>query len=126
MPRIITNCAILILLSAASVRANPPAELWLYYPTNFQVDENVPKLDAIWRRAAKAGYTHILLADSKFAKLGDLGGMERRYFANVEKTKKLAAELKLTIVPTVFHVGYSSALLWHDPNLAEGLPAKDL
>jgi hypothetical protein len=39
--------------------------------------------------------------------------------------KELAAELGLTVVPTLFPVGYSNSLLWHDPNLAEGLPVKD-
>jgi len=105
--------------------ANTPMELWLYYPNNFQANENNQKLEAIWRRAAKAGYTKILLTDSKFAKLGDLGGMERQYFSNVEKAKKLAAELKIELVPTMFDIGYSNNMLWHDPNLAEGLPVKE-
>jgi len=71
------------------------------------------------------GYTKILLTDSKFAKLGDLGGMEKQYFGNVEKAKKLAGELKLELVPAMFDIGYSNNMLWHDPNLAEGLPVKD-
>src|ERR1041384_2016908 len=100
-------------------------ELWLYYPTNFQANDVITKLEPIWRRAAKAGYTKVLVADSKFAKLGDLGGMEKVYFGNVEKAKKLATELKLELVPAVCDIGYSNNLLWHDPNLAEGLPVKD-
>src|SRR5256885_13657204 len=103
----------------------PAPALWFYYPTNLQIDQNVSKLEPIWRRAAAAGYSHVLLADSKFAKLGDLQGAEKRYFANVDRVKKLAAELKLQIVPAVFDIGYSNALLWHDPNLAEGLPVKE-
>src|SRR5207248_655826 len=80
-------------------------ELWLYYPTNFQANETIGKLEPIWRRAAKAGYSKVLMADSKFAKLGDLGGMEKQYFGNVEKAKKLAEELKLELVPAVFDIG---------------------
>src|SRR5688572_31574947 len=112
--------------------AVPPAraaggapELWLYYPTNFQVDANVEQAQQLWSRAAKAGYTHVLLADSKLAKLGDLGDMTPRYTKNVQQAKRIAAELKLTLIPAVFHVGYSNSMLWHDPNLAEGLPVKD-
>jgi hypothetical protein len=112
-----------------SLRAQPaPApsadarELWLYYPTNLQVAGNVDKLEPVWARAAKAGYTHVLLADSKFAKLGDVPD---HYFKNLERAKQVAARLKLTLVPAVFPVGYSNDLLWHDPNLAEGLPVKD-
>ncbi len=102
--------------------AEGPKELWLYYPTNFAVDENVDKLEKIWRRAAAAGYTHVLLGDSKFARLKD---MEARYFKNVERAKKLGAELKLQIVPGIFSIGYSDDLLSNDVNLAEGLPVKD-
>ncbi|HEV8379424.1 MAG TPA: hypothetical protein VGP99_11290 [Tepidisphaeraceae bacterium] len=119
-------CASLVALTInrATVAAEQ-YELWLYYPTNFQPKESIAKLEPIWRRAAKAGYTKILLPDSKFAKLGDLGGMEKQYFGNVEKAKKLAEELKLELVPAMFDIGYSNNLLWHDPNLAEGLPVKD-
>jgi hypothetical protein len=97
-------------------------ERWLYCQTNLQTDANVEALDVLWRRAAKAGYTGVLLADSKLAKLADVPG---NYVKNVQKVKALAAELKIKVIPAVFHVGYSNAMLWHDPNLAEGLPVKD-
>jgi hypothetical protein len=86
------------------------------------VEKNVDALDALMRRAAKAGYSHLLLADSKFHKLGD---MDARYFKAVDRVKALAAELRLEIVPALFPVGYSDGLLWHDPNLAEALPVRD-
>jgi hypothetical protein len=108
------------LLVTASVHAQ--RQLWLYYPTNLLVEKNVDKLAEIWKRAADSGYTHVLLADSKFSRLGQ---MDKRYFDNVERTKKIAAELKLTIVPAMFSVGYSNDLLNVDPNLAEGLAVKD-
>lgn len=116
---------VIVLFLIGSRAWGRPGELWLYYSTNLQVDENVDKLEQVWRRAAKAGYTHVLLADSKFARLGDLGDMERRYFANIARVKTIAAELNLQLVPALFHVGYSNSMLWHDPNLAEGLPVKD-
>src|SRR5882724_2523607 len=97
---------VLLLLCCVSARAAEPAarEMWLYYPANLLVDQNIDKLQQIWGRAAGAGYTHILLADSKFSRLNV---MDKRYFANVERTKKIAAELKLRIVPAVFQIGYS-------------------
>jgi hypothetical protein len=51
--------------------------------------------------------------------------MDKRYFQNLDRAKKIAADLKLELVPAVFHIGYSNTMLWHDPNLAEGLPVKD-
>ena len=117
--------ALLATCLAAPARAadrQPPAELWLYYPTNLLVEANLDKVQDVWSRAAKAGYTHVLLADSKFARLGTL---DKRYFANVDRVKRLAADLKLTLVPALFPVGYSNDLLAADPNLAEGLPVRD-
>ena len=80
-------------------------ELWLYQATNLLVDKNVDALGTIWSRASAAGYTHVLLHDSKFSRLGE---MDARYFKNVERVKKLAAELTLEIVPGLFSVGYSN------------------
>jgi hypothetical protein len=112
--------AFLLLLAVRSPAA--PLEQWVYVSRNLWVDKNVDDLEALFRRAATAGYTHVLLADSKFAKLGD---MDARYFKNIERVKKLAADLKLQIVPAVFPVGYSNDILWHDPNLIEALPVRD-
>lgn len=106
-------------------RAAEKPELWFYYPVNLQVAENVSKLEGVWRRAAAAGYTHVLLTDSKFAKLGDLGDMEKTYFGHVERVKRLADELHLQLVPALYEIGWSNSLLWHNPSLAEGLPVKD-
>jgi hypothetical protein len=117
--------SLLLLRPTTAQETQVKPELWLYSPTNLQVTGNVDKLRELWGRAAKAGYTKILLADSKMAKLGDLGGMEKVYAANTEKVKKIAEELKLEIVPALFNIGYSNNMLWHDPNLAEGLPVRD-
>jgi hypothetical protein len=112
------------LVGTAFHAANSPGphQLWLYCPTNLLVDGNVDKLEVLWRRAAKVGYSHVLLGDTKFCVLEN---MPERYFHNVERVKKLAAELKIEIVPGVFPIGWSNALLAHDPNLAEGLPVRD-
>jgi len=109
-------------LSASNLASAAPLQRWIYCSKNLWVDTNVDELDILFRRAAKAGYTHVLLADSKFSKLGD---MDARYFRNIERIRKLAAELKLEIVPALFSIGYSNDLLWHDPNLIEALPVRD-
>lgn len=96
-------------------------EKWLYCPTNLLVDKNVDGLESLWKRASASGYTHVLLADSKFSRLEE---MDPRYFKNVERVKRIAAELHLEIVPAVFPIGYSNDFLHHDPNLIEALPVK--
>jgi hypothetical protein len=51
--------------------------------------------------------------------------MSKPYMSNIDRVKQIAKDLKLEIVPALFNIGYSNNLLWHDPNLAEGLPVKD-
>ena len=114
----------LFLLPLSCVQQARAADLerWLYCSKNLWVDKNVDDLESLFRRAAQSGYTHVLLTDSKFAKLGD---MDARYFRNIERVKKFAKELRLEIVPALFPVGYSNDILWHDPNLIEALPVRD-
>src|SRR3954470_17494975 len=113
---------VLIVLFALPLRSAVPMQQWLYLQNNLLVDKNIDEMATLFARAAKAGYTHVLLADSKSSKLAD---MDARYFKNVDRVKKLAAENHLEIVPALFSVGYSNDLLWHDPNLIEGLPVRD-
>jgi hypothetical protein len=113
---------VLVALLAPVARAQEKPALWLYCPTNLLPKENVDKIEQLWKRAAAAGYTHVLLADSKFSRLDDL---PRDYFRNCERVKQVARELKIEIVPALFPVGYSNDILSQDPNLAEGLPVKD-
>jgi len=113
----------IILGLANGVLAEPASmQRWVYCSQNLWVDKNVDDLETLWRRAAKAGYTHVLLSDSKFARLAD---MDARYFRNVARLKGLASELGLEIVPALFSVGYSNDLLCHDPNLIEAMPVRD-
>ncbi len=96
---------------------------WLYYPVNLWVNSNVTNLALVLNRAAVAGYTHLLLSDSKFSHLGD---MDARYFANVNYIRNVASSLGIEIVPAVFPVGYSNDLLFNDPNLIEALPVTNV
>ena len=105
-----------------SAGISAPLQRWIYCSQNLWVDKNMDQLEALFQRAAKAGYTHVLLADSKFSKLGE---MDARYFKNVERVKKAAADARLELVPALFSIGYSNDLLWHDPNLIEAMPVQD-
>src|ERR1043166_1972924 len=120
----ILKFVLFFLLLTCTARGGRAAALekWIYCSDNLWVDKNIDDLEGLLRRAAKAGYTHVLLSDSKFSKLGDMDG---RYFRNIERVKKIAAELKLEIVPALFSIGYSNDLLWHDPNLIEAMPVRD-
>lgn len=57
-------------------------------------------------------------------KLNILDRVPEHYFKNATRFRVPCRELKLEIIPTVASFGYSSGILAHDPNLAEGLPAR--
>ena len=117
-------CLVVCGLMPSLTRAAEPLELrWVYLQQNLQVAENLPKIEAILRRAAKSGYNGVVLADYK---LNILDRVPDHYFKNAAKFRDLCRELKLEIIPTVAGFGYSSGILAHDPNLAEGLPARDV
>jgi hypothetical protein len=102
--------------------AEPLEQRWLYLQQNLQVTENVPKVELLLRRAAKAGYNGVVLADYK---LNVLDRVPDQYFRNAERFKAICKELNLEIIPAVMPFGYSDGILAHDPNLAEGLPVKN-
>ena len=118
--------AVLLLgiLSPLCVGAAEPLEhRWVYLQQNLQVKENLPKIEAILRRAAKSGYNGVVLADYK---LSILDRVPDHYFKNAARFQEICRELNLEIIPTVTNFGYSSGILAHDPNLAEGLPVRDV
>ena len=112
----------LLVVCSLALHAAEPPPLWVFYSTNLLVDENVTLLEARMKKAAAAGYSAFTLTDSKFGKLGEMG---KRYFDNIAKVKRIAAENNIEIIPMLYPVGWSESLLWNDPNLAEGLPVRD-
>jgi hypothetical protein len=121
--RTIAALPLLLALFFATSNSASAFERWIYCAQNLWVDQNITNMTALMQRAAAAGYTHVLIADSKFSHLAD---MDARYFRNVDTLKKTAQKLGLEIVPAVFPVGYSNDILYQNPNLVEGLPARDV
>lgn len=116
-------CAFLVVACGVEpARSVPPRYRWVYVSANLLPAENLPKVEAILRRASAAGYNGIMLADYK---LNILDRMDETYFSHVRHIANLAASLKLEVIPCVFPIGYSSGLLAHDPNLIEGMSVVD-
>jgi hypothetical protein len=79
-------------------------------------------VEELLRRARAAGYNGVVLADYK---LNILDRVPEHYFTNAGRVRDLCAELELDLIPCVADFGYSSGILAHNPNLAEGLPVQD-
>ena len=115
----------LALALACSPRAATPAppELWFYQSANLADTAVVNRTEALWRRAAAAGYSRVVLADARFARPS---AQDAAYLAHVTRLRALAEQLKLEIIPGVFTLGREDgALLAEDANLAEALPVRD-
>ena len=97
-------------------------ERWFYVSQNLAVNQNVTNLVSLMQQASQAGYTHMLLNDSKFCHLSSEGSW---YFQNINFIKQTATNLNLEIVPAVFPVGYANDLLFINPNLIEGMPVSN-
>jgi hypothetical protein len=98
------------------------AQLWVYAPINFQVNEATDKLIALLKRAKAAGYNGAVITDYKF---GRIKGRPQHYYDNMQRTREAAEEIGIELIPCVMPVGYSGTILQNNPNLAAALPVKD-
>jgi hypothetical protein len=122
-------CLILLLAGCSAPAPVAPVlgplslrEKWVYYPLDLEQSKNVDKLIGLMDRAAKVGFTTILLEDPNF---GRLPLMDAEYFKHLDRIKAAAAERHIDLVPAMFQIGHSENLLSQDPDLAEGLPVRE-
>ncbi len=59
-------------------------------------------------------------------KFNILDRMPERYFDNAGQLRDKARELGMTVVAQCMNLGWSEGILYHDPNLAEGIPVRDM
>lgn len=97
---------------------------WIYVPSNLYVNDNVPKVEELMRRARAAGYNGVLFADYKTCTWWKLEAADR-WKANARRLRETANRLNLELVVCVFPFGRSGALLFHDVNLAAGMPVRN-
>lgn len=116
---LLAGTVLVVMALPACLLAGPLEHRWVYLPTNLLVDKNVDEGLEILGRAAQAGYTGVVLTDSKFFRWDQLPD---RYLANVQRFRQGVRELKLACIVCVCPMGYANDLLGRDPNLAEGLP----
>lgn len=109
---------------AGSLRAEGAlAKRWVYVPSNLYVNENMPRLDGLLERAQKAGYNGVLFADYKMFTWWQLDDAAR-WKRNAQHLRATTRRLDMELVVCVFPFGYAGSLLWHDVNLASGMPIR--
>ncbi len=103
--------------------APAPRELWFYQAVSLADPAAAAKLPALWRRAAAAGYSRVVLYDWRFERPAE---QDANWLASVQRVRALADSLHLEIIPGVSLVGRGNgAMLADDPNLAEAMPVRD-
>ncbi len=93
-------------------------ERWVYVSHNFAFEKNCDEVIGWLQRAAKAGYTHVLITDCKFLRWNEVKRPD--YDNNLKRVRQACRDLKLKVVAVV--CGQNTDLLSNDPNLAEGQP----
>ncbi len=97
---------------------------WVYISQNLYVDANLDKIEAILDRAKAAGFNGILFTDYKTSFWWELEAADR-WERNAHRLRTMTRERDLDLALSVFPYGYAGSLLYHDPNLASGIPIRD-
>jgi len=125
--RIYIICSLLVIVtlsvsvSADTISPELPYRL-VYASHNLAVDTEVQNLLDVMRRARAAGYNGIVLADWH---LQALDKTSEKCLKNLAVVKKTATLLNLKLFPMVSAVNQAHGILFHDPNLAEGMPVRN-
>ena len=109
--------------ASAAAEAASLQKRWVYVSSNLYVDDNIPKIESVLRRANAAGYNGVVFSDTKTLTWRLLDEPDR-WRANAMKVRALAKSLHMEFVVCVFPLGYAEPLLANDTNLAAGIPVK--
>ena len=97
-------------------------EKWVMYSCSIRDQASTESVMQFLDQAKSLGVTHVLLGEGNLSSLDRVAG---DYKANAAKIREHAEKLGITLVPTMFYIGYSGRYLWRDGNLAAGIPVKD-
>ncbi|GEM_PF-177250 len=114
--------SIVLLALAADAGAKEFAQKWVYASANFTTDAGAKKADEQLDRFKKLGATHILLVEAKMSRLY---AATPDYFQRAKAYQAKAKDLNITLVPSVYPIGYSGTWFHYDANLASGIPVKN-
>lgn len=122
------RCAIVVLAIVLVALALPACaapiypDRWVYVSNTLRDDAQMAAVCDIVRTAAAHGLNGMVWS-------AGLDAIERQgpdYLRRLLEVKKVCDENGVQIVPMIFSVGYGGAVLGYNPNLAAGLPVRDL
>ena len=110
--------------ASSADEAARPAKRWIYLPANLYVNDNVARAETLLKRAAAAGYNGVLFTDFKVATWWTLDD-PARWKRNAQAIRRVTRDLGMDLVVCVAPFGYAGGILYHDPNLAAGMPVRE-
>jgi len=121
---LVAACGPAVAEDAKSAASPMAAARLVFVSGNFMHDKDVDDAIGVFKKAADAGYTGVLLTDCKFDRWNEKVTVSQpQYTNNVKRLCKGARDLGLQII--VNCCGQGADLLSNEPNLAEGMPVKD-
>ncbi|HUU28776.1 MAG TPA: hypothetical protein VM123_13270 [archaeon] len=94
---------------------------WFYMSSSLNDDSQVEEIRQVVKTASEHGLNGMLLS----AGLDRISLQGPDYFRRLEEVQNICREYKVEIIPSVFSIGYGSAVLSHNKNLAAGIPVLD-
>ena len=98
-------------------------ERWNYVSANILTEASTDRFIGLLKQSRAAGCTHLLWAGCRGARIPELTPEQIR---NAERVREEARRLALKIVPSIVSIGYSGRYFHFDPNLAAGVPVKNM
>ena len=84
--------------------------------------KDVQRVSSIIKIASKAGYTGMVLS----ARLDQMDLISTAQKNNLVKINRLCQNYNIDLIPCIFSAGYGASILAHNPNLAAGIPVKNI
>jgi hypothetical protein len=125
-PNLLGVAVVLLLAAVCALAAEKPKleikHIWFYCHPSLGDDKSLAETIALMQRAARAGYTGIVLVENKMQRWNQV---TPQYLENMKKFRQACRDNKLACVAAVTPLGYANDLLSNDPDLAEGMPVVD-
>lgn len=109
------------LVSCIEEKTKMYPDRWVYVSRNLTQDQHLAEIKEIVETAHERGINGMLFA----AGLDGVGKWTEERLARLETVKAMCRENKIEIIPIIWSVGYNTCL-GIDPNLAAGLPCKEV
>ena len=118
--RLLFACICLLALRLGAAERFADRFVWVF-GWGLESDSDVTEISKVLDTAGKSHFNGAVVSFG----LDTLCKKSPDFFRRLEVVNRSCEENHLELIPSLFSVGYGSAALAHDPNLAEGLPVEN-